>query len=279
MIRKNNKTNTIVCRYDSVGELSSLLNATTAQPFFKDAQESQETGKRSTKFTGSKTYEDADNLLLHGDKDLQKKIESAGVAKTRAKLTGKGTRREIYSSVAGFAAHVPNYIAGVPTSMLNVRQKRAAVPVIDLYYVLQAACDETTDDIIKASAKVISAAMQIEASGVRLNIYTLVASQKHGQYIVFGCKIKTSGQPFDTLKMAYPMAHPSMLRRHFFKVVETTEGVDNRFVSSYGAPVTDKGMLKALLKNNGVTNDKSQVIEYYEAKRLSVDEMVKSIAG
>lgn len=277
-MKRKTTNNTIVCRYDSVGELSRRLETANTQAAFKNHEQSKGTSEYRAMFAGSETYEAADSLLLYGDKELQKKIEAAGVSKTRAKLTGKGTRREIYSSVAGFAAHVPNYIAGVPTSMLNVRQKRTAVPVIDLYYGLTAAHNEAADDIIEASAKVISAAMQIEAQGIRLNIHTVITSKKDGQNLVFGCKIKTSGQPFDTLKMAYPMAHPSMLRRHFFRAVETTEGVSKRFVNSYGVPVVGSE-LQDMLKKNNIAADTAKVIDYYQAKQMTIDEIVKRIAG
>lgn len=266
---------TIICKYNSVGEMSAKLNAANVQQYFIYKQDSH-TG--SERFTGSKDYTEADNLLLYGDKELQKKIEAAGVLKTRAKLTGKGTRREIYSSVAGFAAHVPNYITGVPTSMLNVRQRQTKTPVIDLYYNMAAGGGNTAEEIIEASAKVISAAMTLEAQGIRLNIYTVILSKEKNDTVVLGCKIKSSGQAFDTLKMAYPMAHPSMIRRHFFREIETRQGVNKYFKTGYGHPVIGDDAVTTL-KNAGITNANARVISYTDAKQMTIDEIVKSIAG
>lgn len=271
---------TIICKYNSVGEMSAKLNAANATKYFEGRERSKLKGGY---YSGTETYDEADNLLLYGDKELQKLIEEAGVSKMRTKLTGKGTRREIYSSVAGFAAHVPNYITGVPTSMLNVRQKRTAVPVIDLYYNLSANYTQKAEEIAAASAKVIAAAMKIEASGIRLNIHTVNASHVNGDYVVSCCKIKSSGQTFDTLKMAYPMAHPSMLRRHFLRHVEVTKGVKKAFVAGYGAAAETAALRNIFkdnrIKDNRITADNAKVISYEEAKQMTIDEIVKSIAG
>lgn len=272
------KSNTIVCTYKSVGEMSSRLKSAKVQKPFEYDQCSQEVGASRTRFTGSESYDAADDLLLYGDKDLASKIENAGVAKMRSTLVGKDMKREIYSSVAGFAPHVPNYIAGMPMSMLAVRQKRLAAPVVDLYYNMTASGDTPAEYIINASAKVISAAMKVEASGVRLNIHTAVTAEKKGQHIVFTCKIKTSGQPFDVMKMAYPMAHPSMLRRHYFRCVETTEDVKQCYVNSYGHVVSGDNA-REILKESGVINENARVIDYYQARKNSIDEIVKMIVG
>lgn len=61
-------------------------------------------------FYKTRTYEEANNLLLHGDKKLAKEIEDAGVAKTRLKLKTQQTRRQLFSTVVGVAPNVPTII-------------------------------------------------------------------------------------------------------------------------------------------------------------------------
>ena len=179
--------------------------------------------------------------MLYGDKKLRKKIEDAGVYTTRLKVQKTVARRSIYTSVVGCAPHVPNYVAGVPVAMINEKKVKVKQKIVTVFYNMAVSGGTSARDIIEACAQLISACMIIEASGVRVNIYAGSVSEDEGQRVGFAIKIKDSGQPFDTLKMCYPLAHPSMNRRHKFRFLEVTKGVKRGWSDGYGFRCNDGG--------------------------------------
>ena len=233
--------------FNSITELNKHLSESKTQPNFKGCESSQsEEGENGT-FYKTKNFEEANNLLLHGDKELAKEIEDAGVAKTRLKLKTQQTRRQLFSSVVGVAPNVPNALAGVPTSMISVKEIRCKTKVVNIFYNLSVSGGVSADEIIYKSSKFISACMLLEAQGIRLNIHVGDVANKNDAYTIFSTRIKSASQPFDVLKMAYPMAHPSMLRRHYFRATEVTKGVNKSFVYGYGRVVSDTDLIYELL--------------------------------
>lgn len=251
--------NVIFKKFSGTGELSRFLADAVVQPAFAGRAQSHgsftEDNESYTRWAKTNTYEEADNLLLYGCKELQKKIEKAGVAQLRLSLNSYTTKRRIVSSVVGFAANVPAYLAGTPNSMINVRQHKEKQRVLSFMYNTSVSASVSPSRIIEAAAKVVSAIMIIEAGGVRVNVWAGEAFSNSGQPdCLWLCKIKSAGQRMDTLKMSYPLAHPSMLRRQWFRLLETTEGVPSSYVDGYGAPITYERRCMQTLKNAGVNN-------------------------
>lgn len=244
----------IFTKYNSIGEFSRTLKSAEIQPAFKSDVCSN---GRDFHFYGTSSYDEADNLLLFGDKELQAKIEAAGVNQMRMKLKYEGLKRQLYTSVVGFAPNVPAFIAGAPNSMINQRKIKTRQPVITVMYNSSVSWDVSANEIIKATAQMIAAIMLIEASGIRVNLYVGGLTSCRGTEQKFGwlLRIKDSGQNLDTLKMAYPLAHPSMLRRHGFRSVETAQGVDGKYAANgYGRPIKEEKESQRFLKDCNVHN-------------------------
>ena len=148
-------------------------------------------------------------------------------------------RRQLFSDVVGHAAHVPNYIAGVPTAMINARQTKVKEKVVTVCYNISVACGVGASRIQKTAIEVLGAVILLEASGVRVNLYVCDISESSCQTIGWCCKIKDSKQQLNVLKTAYPLCHPSMLRRHSFRWTETTKGVSSTFVNGYGRALNE----------------------------------------
>lgn len=246
-------------KFQGTGELSRHLATAIVQEAFKSKAVEfgsyTENNSEYTKWAHTNSYEEADNLLLYGCKELQKKIEKNGVAQMRLKLNSYQNRRRIVSSIVGFAANVPAYLAGTPNSMINVRTHKVRQKVLTFMYNTSVSASVSAERVIEAAAKVVSAIMIIEAGGVRVNAWA-------GEAFCCGscpdclwlCKIKEAGQRMDTLKMAYPLAHPSMLRRQWFRLLETTEGVPSSYVWGYGSVIDNERRCMQTLKNAGVNN-------------------------
>lgn len=265
-------------KYNSIGEFSaSLKNAKIQKPF--EGSPSSVSGNYS--FCMSNSYEEADQLLLFGDRDLQKRIEEADVARMRMRIKYEGIRRQTYSSVVGFAPNVPAYLAGTPNSMINVRKVKTAKRVVSVMYNSSVSACISSESIIEATAKMLSAIMLVEASGIRVNVYVGELTKCRCTQQKFGwiLRIKDSGQKLDTLKMSYPLAHPSMLRRHAFRALETAEGVDSAYAEhGYGRPVSDDKESRAFLKACSVCNI-DKILCFSNISGKSAEDIAKMITG
>ena len=265
-------------KYNSIGEFSNTLKrGVTQKPF--ESEESSNRKERHGDFYGTFDYETADKLLLFGDKDIQRKIEDAGVSKMRNKLKYEALRKQVFSSVVGFAPNVPAYIAGTPNSMINMRQIKTKQRVINVLYNASVSGFVSAENIISATSKMLSAIMIIESSGIRVNMYIgeLTYCDETSQKFGWILRIKDSGQKLDTLKMSYPLAHPSMLRRHGFRAMEIAEGIDKAFAEhGYGRPVKDEKDSMKFLKDCKITNI-NKVLCYTSIANKTAEEIAKMI--
>jgi hypothetical protein len=262
-------------RFESVGEFSRYLAEGKTKPEFEPYKCATQITPYRTKFTGTESYEQADKLLLYGDRDLAEKLERAGVRQTRMKLQKQGAKRVIRASVVGFAPHVPNFIAGIPTAMLSIKEKRVPQRVVTIYYNCSVRYGISSDDIIKATANLMSAAMQIEANGTRVNMYVSCICEVDGQYLCATVKVKEAGQPFDTLKMTYPLVHTSMHRRHMFRLMEIQDGLRRGFADCYGMNPENTKKLAQVAKDGGERFDR--LFSYHDIAGLTPEQIIKEI--
>jgi hypothetical protein len=263
------KTKEIFKRYESLKAFNDYLNAGTLQPAFTESSK-----RGSERFTGTTSYEEAEQKMMRGDSDLQKKIEEAGVAQTRIKIQKQVQRRQTYSSVVGAIPNVPAYISGAPNSMITQRLIKTKKKVLNIGYSMTACGAVRKDNIINASANIVSAIMNIEATGVRVNLFTLFCAKKDRHLIGLSLKIKDSSRKLDTLRMSYPLAHSSFLRRQCFRWEEVTENVPECYADGYGQVPESKEQAE-FFSRNGMKFDK--VLTYADIEFASVDDIIKMI--
>lgn len=265
--------------FGGTGELSRHLENAITQEYFKGCAAGIEENDYRTEFTGTKTFKQANDFLNFGCIELQKRIEKAGVATMRARLNSFQNRRKVFSTVVGFAPNVPAYLAGTPNSMINVRQIRVRQRVLNFMYNTSVSWTVSAESIVKAAANVVSAIMIIEAGGVRVNVWTGEALKEDGcPDCLWLCKIKDSTQRMDTLKMAYPIAHPSMLRRHWFRLLETTENVPSSYVNGYGTVINTESRCMKTLEKAGVNNIQ-RVLSFRDVDGKTPQEIANMLLG
>ena len=263
------KTKEIFKRYESLKSFNDYLNNGTQQPAFND---DSHTG--SERFTGTSSYNEAEQKMMQGDSDLQEKIEEAGVAQTRIKIQKQVQRRQTYSSVVGAMPNVPAYISGAPNSMIAQRLVKTKKKVLNIGYSMTAHGGVDKNDIINASAKIVSAILNIEATGVRINLFTLFCAKKNNNTIGLSLKIKDASRKIDTLRMSYPLAHSSFLRRQCFRWEEVTENVPDCYADGYGR-VPESDEQAEFFKRNGMRFD--NVLTFDNIRCMSVDDIIKTI--
>ena len=99
---------------------------------------------------------------------------------------------------------------------------------------------------------------KLESQGYRcnLNVFWCI-SEKSLRYslnckiIAVKIKVKSSSEKLNISKLAFPLVHPSMLRRLLFRFIEVYPNVTKGFFGCYGYPVMDEIMKNANFHKNG----------------------------
>lgn len=162
----------------------------------------------SRSFVGA-TRDEAMTMLREG---YQPTVDAL---KSKMKFSARGVSKhtQFYNDVAGFAPVVPNAILGLPQSMVNSKTKPIKTKVIDIYYEMTASCSTSSEDIIKAGKKMLSAIVELEAQGYRFNLYVIQDYYRNGEGCDMLCvRVKTASQPFDLKRMSFPMSHTAFFR-------------------------------------------------------------------
>lgn len=220
-------------KYDSISDFENFINNTSFNEVFR--WESHSSVSTDRHWTGTSNYEEAVDLLKHGADDLSKRLEKAYQIKA-ADIGTKTAIRSFYD-VAGFQASVPRYLQGIPTSMVNQKKVVQKAKVITLNKDMNYNCRWSVEDIINESAKALAIVKKIEATGTRVNLNLCWVAQAGSQRV--GCKIrlKNAGERLNVSKLAFVMAHPSMLRRMLFRWLEVNpDVVDRSYAHGYGSP-------------------------------------------
>lgn len=234
----------IIKMYDSVGQFAQCMRGQNNK-VFRNKKDSVDNGKS---FTGTESYDEADRLLRCGDAESCELLKTS-LKKIRMKGSGTTRSRELCASVTGFAPIVPNAIQGLPLSMMNTRVKeRVNQKIVTVVYNACVSGAWDIEEIADAGAQVLDFVRQVEAGGARVNLYVMFASSARTECAAAIIKVKDSTQYTNVLRAAYPMVNPSMLRRHFFRFLETTDITDDDFRRGYGH-VSFEDEVKEVLKS------------------------------
>lgn len=283
---------TTIKKFNTLHEYNQYLEVGETLECFKHRTESQRFylgddrhSKKRKKWVGTESWNEATDLMLHGDKALAKKVEKAGVATARVKVNAVRPRAKVVRSVGGFMPNIPAYLANSKKQMFRIQKQPVKQRVMTIVYNASVYCGTAADEVVETSSKLVRTIMKIEASGTRVNLYcaNLTASNLVGNWKndtprkVVGTlvKIKDSGQYMDVLKMCYPLIHPSMHRRQHFRMLELDS--DNDFVSCYGYPVQYGKAVDEVVNECGIRDAKA--VSFYEINGKSLEEISKIITS
>lgn len=255
-IKETNNSKLVIC--SSIQDFVNYINSNPLNSLSVGNEHSQEESTYRTNFTGTSNYAEAEDLLLHGWDYMAKELKSKIGANTG--LTGH-TQRQVYS-VAGVVPCVPRYLQGLPDSMVTYRRvpKREKVLTINKDFMYSFSVRQET--IINESVKVLNAVNMLEKQGyrVKLNIVCTTWDSMSGnkKHTVKVC-IKQSSQRLNIKQIAFPLVHPSMLRRIWFKCIE-----HDPFCN-----------LESFAKTKGYCKDSKEQCkgEYYIPSRVSENEI------
>ena len=259
--------------FNSIHHFLNTINNREVNKVYRENSLSSEKG--DSYFCMTKTYQEAEELLTKG---WNEPIEKMKKSTNNFKLSGKREKNKITTDVVGYQACVPRAILGLPDSMFNTRRVMHKVKTITLIYDIGALANVDIDDYVKAGVKVLNIINMLESKGLKVSLDINFGSYKNGEVVNARIKIKDFKDNLDLKKIAFTIAHPSMLRRMFFRWMERHPKMQEQgFAWGYGQSLyaisksTKSEVLKKILKKD----------EYYfcydDVYKSDVDDIIKNI--
>ena len=233
--------------FDSLNEFESYITNTPLNDTFRWQKLDSIDGSYS--FTQTQSYEEATKLLKDGwtsmAQDITKKLN---VIKNQ--IVNEHVQKILYD-VVGFQASVPRYLQGIPTSMVNKKLVPVKQKVITLDKDISYNCGIKTEQIIEASVQTLQLIKKIEAQGIRVNLNLIWGVAAGNTKEVAKVRLKSANERLNISKLAFPLVHPSMLRRLCFRYLEVAPTVTKSYTLGYGSPL-DGSKLKTYCKDEYV---------------------------
>jgi len=184
---------------------------------------------------GTRTFADAVQLAINGwDEGREAMASSVQFAKAK-QSTFK--RPDWEYGVAGQRACIPSYCAGVPNHMVYMddTSNRNAMPIVKIYADIGATVGTNSSAMINKGSAIVALVDQIEQAGQRVELIACQRSATRGcaydeQHVFI--TVKGADELLDLDRVAFAMAHPSMLRRINFRIMEF---LYPEYVDGYGS--------------------------------------------
>lgn len=205
--KKNN-----VYEFDSMSEYISTLRNT---PPKGSTEESNKYGYE--KFYGTKTYKEAEELATNGWAECAKRLTKEYDMKVSQEVE---KYMRTYLATAGYQAIVPLYLNGCPNNMINSRIEVKKQKVLSVVKSVGFRGDVTVKAIEEESLKTLILIRMLEKKGYRVNLYTLNGFRIGNKTYYVRVKVKGAAERLNISKLAFPLVHPSMLRRLNFRFRE-----------------------------------------------------------
>lgn len=237
---------------DVFPNISEYYNYCQKTPRRKDAYKaSEEIDDDRTRWAGTRTLEDAYELLVNGDEKLFKEISEKKNKIDITKVLGnKIGKNRPFNDVVGFQADVPSFLKGVPTNMVNQTPLKISQKILNIFIDGAVSCGVSPEKIKTAGVIYASVIDILEKRGYRCNLYVIESSEYNGWSYYSVVRIKTDREPFNLKKIAFPLANPAYFRRVGFKWIESCNIDTEPTHSGYGRPIDSKEAMKKTLEKN-----------------------------
>ena len=246
--KKTVEDNVYLVEFDSIKDFLKYLDET---PFNKVYQQecyrSSFTGTKG--FTGTENFEQAMSLLKNGWDDTAKKMN---MDISKMQFNKKLINKTLFDSV-GFQCSVPRYLMGVPDSMINSKKVVIKNKIINITKNVYFTCRISTETMIEEGIKTLAIIKQLEKIGYRVNLDVVMGSAEDDgrnkrRNILIKIRIKNASERLNISKIAFPIAHPSMLRRLYLNFLEKYPYTTDRFRIGYGYCIS-RSVIKKIINN------------------------------
>lgn len=232
-----------VAYFDTVNEYVNYLEDTPR----RDNARREASDTDDFDFTGTRNLKEALDLCKYGDEKLASYVYEKTLKLDKIDTIDKH-RQAYVNDIVGFTPNVPNYVMGIPNNMIRDNRHIIKSKIINVFINLSAHCGITSEQIKRNASLYVAAINQLEKEGYRCNVYTGDCGSHYGDapYYSIIVKVKGDKEPLNLAKMAFPLCHPSMLRRLGFKWIETIP-IDFTHCG-YGRPLDYEKAVKKLIR-------------------------------
>lgn len=217
-----------IVEIETTRELENFLSA----PILNGRDNASKTGAKS--FTGTDSFEQADNLRRKGDKKSLAMLNEYKIKFDKYIQYNNGYKIKQRNDIHGFVPIVPNAIIGLPLSMINQSREAKKVKGIDIFFNVSIRCSTGTKDIARKGAIMLSLIDALERKGFRVNLKVGSVSMKGNTVHGVMTTMKRYDEPLNIRKLAYYLVNPSCLRRTFFKLKESISELTDVTNDGYG---------------------------------------------
>lgn len=213
------KTNHYKFEFQNMGEFIKYIrdNDSVKKTYSNRYEETCSNSRRS--WYGSTNLDDAIETCETGWTEKAKRLTTKIKTYTTTSDFVKYQKRFI--SQVGFQPIVPLYLAGVPNNMMNSRFDQKKQKIITITKSIGYRGDVSLMQIEQESLKTLSIVQMLESKGYRVNLNicnTWFDCCKN--HITLKINIKKASEKLNISKIAFPLTHPSMLRRLIFRFRE-----------------------------------------------------------
>lgn len=270
------KGNDVIVEYQSIQEFVDYCLHTPQNETFKydsDCSSKKESNEK-TRFTGTKSLDEALDLMKNGWGEGSEKLSH--IFKEKVKATEIGKVRRSVIGVQGYQPIVPLYLSNQPENMVSTVMKPIKQKIVTLDKDISYNAAFTSGQIMEYSARALKVIHNFESNGYRCNLNVVLGtgvgySRRITYYVKV--KIKSANERFNISKMSFPLAHTSMLRRLYFRWIEVYPGVPSDFRYGYGSPAS-QSELQEVWKDDYIL---PRIISDNLEKARNIDELNEGI--
>ena len=219
------KANHYKFEFQNMGEFIKYLrdNDSVTKRYSNQYEQTYSNSRRT--WYGSRNLNDAIEICETGWTEKAKRLTTKIKTYTTTSDFAKYQKRFI--SQAGYQPIVPLYLAGVPNNMMNSRFEQKKQKIITITKSIGYRSEVSPMQIEQESLKTLSIIQMLESKGYRVNLNICNTWDAGRNTITLKVNIKKANEKLNISKIAFPLTHPSMLRRLIFRFREVTPEHDS----------------------------------------------------
>jgi len=195
------------------------------------------TGSDRLRFTGTENFNQAMQLASNGWPEGLEKIQRA---LDDIEALPAVEVLPVFD-VCGEAFNLDAVLQGQPENMFYFMPQESNKPrIIQLGFNFSFHGGVSAETIIERGAAIASAVNDIEQTGIRVELYAYHATKQSRYHSSIFIKLKDADQPLELERVVFTAAHPSMLRRLWFRYAEQQKDFPERYQITYGRPCDPK---------------------------------------
>jgi hypothetical protein len=224
-------------QFSGIKDFLSTIRERPQTPTMSNADSSQHRESDGRGWYGTRNYEEAEKLLLYGWDKPAEDIKAKMRLIDKLDTTQAMNKTQVRYNVVGASPCVPRALLGIPESMYEYFRNPQKVRTVSILYGISASCGESIEALTKNGVAIMQIIYRLEKLGFKVSVDIFESAYEGENHWGWRMPVKDFKQPLDILKMCFPIAHPSMLRRFSFRWLETAPLLPKGFNYGYGTPI------------------------------------------